>query len=146
MGPDKGESQTRGRGEADSEVDFRDTRSVVDWYFGDLVEHIAAEQPISEDQLLAALTWTELEGRCRHEEGESFGEMIRCPKAPGTVYRVPVETWRELEEAQELSEAEGHAVRAVHRRMVRSIVNIELADGTEPFVFCAEPREVRGNT
>lgn len=142
MEPDEGESRRQPRGVVAGDEDLRDARAVVDWYFGDLVGRIAGERSVSEDQLLAALTWVELAGRRRREGPTDWGESVPVPEAPGAIYRIPVETWREIELAQELSEAEAEAARAVHRKMARSVSGIDPGDGSEPFVCCGEPRDV----
>lgn len=127
----------------DSGADSRDTRSVVDWYFGRLVERFAGEHPVSVEQLLGALASVEREGRRRRAAIEGQGTVVPCPTVPGEVYLLPVELWHEFEVSRELSAAEGRAVRAVHRKMARSIAPVELTAEAAPFVFCAAPPELR---
>lgn len=126
----------------EAERDIRDARSVVDWYFGDLIEDVAQERPVSDEQLLTALTRIELEGRARRNQLESRAEPVPTMGAPGEVFAMPVGTWEVMVRAHDLGQAEGRAARAVHRKMARSIADPPEDDDVVPLVYPAEPRDL----
>jgi len=124
------------------ERDIRDTRTMVEWYFGDLIDSVARDNPVSDEQLLAALTWIDLEARTRREELEQRGDSVPTKGAPGDVVAVPAGTWRVMARAHDLSEAEEKAARSVHQRMARSIAKPPEAEQTVPLVYAAEPGDL----
>lgn len=123
----------------EAERDIRDARSVVDWYFGDLIEDVAQERPVSDEQLLTALTRIELEARARRTQLESRADAVPTLGAPGEVFATPVGTWEVMARAHDLTQAEDRAVRGVHRKMARSIADPPEDDDLVPLVYPAEP-------
>lgn len=117
------------------ERDIRDARSVVDWYFGDLVENVAQDRPVSDEQLLTALTRIELEARARRNVIESRAEPIPTMGAPGEVFATAVGTWNVLVRSHDLTQAEERAARKVHRKMARSIADAPEDDDLVPLVY-----------
>jgi len=126
----------------EAERDIRDARSVVDWYFGDLIEDVAGEHPVSDEQLLTALTRIELEARTRRDQLESRADPVSTMGAPGEVFVTPVGTWEVMVRSHDLAEAEGRAARTVHRKMARSIADPPEDDDVVPLVYPAEPRDL----
>jgi hypothetical protein len=121
------------------ERDIRDARSIVDWYFGDLIEEVARERPVSDEQLLTALTRIELEARARRNQLESRADAVPTLGAPGEVFATPMGTWEVMARAHDLTQAEDRAVRDVHRTMARSIADPPEDDDLVPLVSPAEP-------
>lgn len=126
----------------EAERDIRDARSVVDWYYGDLIEDVAQEHPVSDEQLLTALTRIELEARARRNQIESRTESVPTMGAPGEVFATPIGTWKVMVRSHDLGQAEGRAARSVHRKMARSIADPPEDDELVPLVYPAEPRDL----
>lgn len=126
----------------DAERDVRNARSVVDWYFGDLIVDIAQEHAVSDEQLLTALTRIELEARARRNQLESLAESVPTMGAPGEVFAIPVGTWKVMTRSHDLTGAEAGAARAVHGKMARSIANPPADDDLVPLVYPAEPDDL----
>jgi hypothetical protein len=125
-----------------AERDIRDTRAAVDWYYGDLVDDVVGEHPVSQDGLLSALTRVELEARSRRDQLEQRAEPVPTKGAPGEVLALPVGTFQVLTRAHDLSEPQTAAVQAVHNRMARSIARPPEDDDVVPLVLSAEPTDL----
>ncbi|MFB6206959.1 MAG: hypothetical protein ABEJ05_10590 [Haloglomus sp.] len=145
MAPDDG--PTRGGGERGStgteanEVD-PDVRAMVDWYFGDLVDTVAADRSITTDQLLSALTRIEQGARSRREQLEGRGQTLSTAGAPGEVLVLSTEAFTALARAHGLTDRESDAVRTVHRRMARAIAEPPDSDDVAPLVYAAAPADL----
>jgi hypothetical protein len=139
MEPDKGPVRR------DDEVATRadtDVRATVDWYFGNLVDQVAADCAVSCEQLVAALASVEREASTRRDQLAERGEEVSTAGAPGEVLALPVGTLRVLTRACDLSTEEAEAVRSVHRRMARAIARLPEDDSTDAVVFAAEPADL----
>lgn len=138
MEPEQGPSQ---RDDAVGVEAGTDVRAVVDWYFGDLVERVAADRAVSAEQLVAALAGVEHEARGRRDQLEDRGERIPTAGAPGTVLAVPVGTFRVLTRACDLSDEAAAAVRTVHDRMARSVARPPDGETADAVVLAAGPTD-----
>lgn len=109
------------------EATFEAARSAVEEYFGDLIDAVALEAPVSRAMLVSAMTCVQVAATRRRSLLESKG--VREGGADGAVvFSLYPETWTVLTGAHQLSTTEAMAVQAVHHRMARAL-GIEV-DGT----------------
>jgi hypothetical protein len=134
--PDGGSSSTGG------EVpDSCDLRATVEWHFGELIEQVSVEHPVSRRELRAALATVEHEGQRREEELRSVGVPVQC-EMPGVVFHLPGGIWRSVEAAGGVDQQEAVAARDVHRRMARTVTHCSTPSDAETdlFVLCSPRR------
>jgi hypothetical protein len=115
-----------------------DPRAAVEWYFGDLIDTVSVDYPVSRRDLGRALATVESEGRRRESELWSAGVPVRC-EVPGAVFRLPGGTWRSLEAEGDVDKHEAAAAREVHRRMAQTVADIPEpgAPAEDLFVLCS---------
>jgi hypothetical protein len=119
-----------------------DIRATVDWYFGDLVDEVAADYAVSCEQLVGALANIEREASARRDQLAERGRAVSTAGAPGEVLALPVGTLQVLTRACDLSGEESEAARSVHRRMAQAIARLPDEDATDAIVFAAEPSDL----
>lgn len=111
-------------------------RAAVEWQFGELVEQVATDHPVTRRRLAWTLAEVEREAQRRDLERRSND---RCSEynAPGAILKLPGGTWQSLEQAQDLSDAESVAARDVHRRMAEAVAGDRNPDpGADLLVLC----------
>jgi hypothetical protein len=135
MDPDRAHSH----GEPAPRADLGDAGAVVNWYFGDIIDRVARDRPVSRPRLRTVLARIEEEVQSRESRLREVGERVECRSAPGIVLRLPGGWWRSLEQERGLTDREALAVRDVHRRMTASLAGGEspVEPGTDPLVLCA---------
>lgn len=118
--------------------DGGDVRATVEWHFGELIDKVSVEHPVSRRELRAALATVEYEGQRREEQLRSVGAPVQC-EMPGAVFRLPGGVWRSVESAGDVDEREAIAARDVHRRMARTVTHCSMpADAdSDLFVLCS---------
>lgn len=119
-------------------ADSRDLRATVEWHFGELIEQVSVEHPVSRRELRVALAKVEHEGQRREEELRSVGVPVQC-EMPGTVFHLPGSIWRSVEAAGDVDQQEAVAARDVHRRMARTVTHCSTPSDAETdlFVLCS---------
>jgi hypothetical protein len=118
--------------------DGGDVRATVEWHFGELIDTVSVEHPVSRRELRAALATVECEGQRREEELRSVGTAVQC-EMPGTVLCLPVGVWRSVESASDVDERQAIAARDVHRRMAKTVTHCSMQADPESdlFVLCS---------
>jgi hypothetical protein len=111
-------------------------RAAVEWQFGELVERVATDHPVTRRRLAWTLAEVEHEAQRRELQHRS-DDCLSEYEAPGAILRLPGGTWQLLEQAQGLSDAESVAARDVHRRMAEAVAGDRNPDpGADLFVLC----------
>lgn len=131
--PDGGSSST---GEEMS--DGGDVRATVEWHFGELIDQVSVEHPVSRRELRTALATVEHEGQRREGELRSVGAPVQS-EMPGAVFRLPNGVWQSVEAASDVDQREAIAARDVHRRMARTVTHCSMQTNGESdlFVLCS---------
>lgn len=118
------------------EGEFESTREYVEWYFGDLIDTVSTERPISRPRLVSALVKLHVSAVRR----EGF-ILERCETSHRTeserILWMPLSLWETLERSQDLTAIEAAAAREVHWKMAASIEGSlhTPRPETEPFVL-----------
>lgn len=96
-------------------------------YFGDLVEEVAVDAPVSRVMLRVALERLQASGKAvTTDTSVHVGDGEE-------VFLLTVADWKRLASAASLSTAERHAAREVHRRLAISLVGDRVV-GHGPFI------------
>jgi hypothetical protein len=134
--PDSGPSHPGGEPRG---PEFVEARAAVEWQFGDLVERVAVDHPITGRHLVRTLAAVEREAQRREARLLSAGTRVHCD-LPGAVLRLPRGAWQSIERAEELTEHEAVAVRDIHRRLAEP-VTAGAPDRHQSglFVLCSTP-------
>jgi len=114
------------------------TRTRVEWYFGDLVNTVSTEYPVTRPALVGTLATLESHARDQESLLRDRGDRLGDAHAPGQVLQVPLQVWSVLEETSDRDGEELRAARAVHRRMGVALTGEEPAPAAPFFVFAAE--------
>lgn len=115
-----------------------DVRARVEWHFGELIDRVSVEHPVTRRELRAALATVEYEGQRREEELRSVGTPVQC-EMPGAVFHLPGGVWQSVETAGDVEDRAAIAARDVHRRMAKTVTHCSApADAeTDLFVLCS---------
>lgn len=109
-------------------------RDAVDWYFGDLVDSVARESPVSRAALTDALAELQLAGTRRRALIESRAVTRDEPvQGPEVVFALPDDVWRTLGDDGELSAPERQTARELHRQMSTAL-GATVAEEAAPLV------------
>ncbi|RQG96759.1 hypothetical protein [Natrarchaeobius oligotrophus] len=101
--------------------EFSRACDLVEEYFGDTIDDVALNSPVSRQQLVAVLARAQLSGRQLALEG--------LPEDGRVVYRSDQETllwldggfWTDVRDTHNLEADEGRAAREVHRRILEAV-------------------------
>ncbi|MDG5820657.1 hypothetical protein [Natronococcus sp. A-GB7] len=117
--------------------EFARACDLVAAYFGETIDDVALEAPVSRPQLVAVLARVQLGGRQFAIDGALPERDVLYRSNDETVLWLEPGFWTGIRERHGLEVAERRAARDVHRRLLESIVGEPSATGseTEPFVL-----------
>ncbi len=107
----------------------------TEWYFGELIDRVTADHPVTRQQVIRALAEIDRSAQCQDPLIHKHSEPVDTT-APGQVLRLPPTVWEELSDAHELSGREAQAARAVYQEMATAILPHH-AESEAPIVVVA---------
>jgi hypothetical protein len=102
----------------------------VERHFGDVLDEVAVEAPLSRPRLVRGLAVVDQRGRIRDDVGERARDRLDLPA--GVVYVLPVDEWSVVTE--DLLPVTELAVRETHRRLARALADDQAPPRTDPLV------------
>ena len=118
--------------------EFSRACDLVEDYFGETLDDVALDAPVSKRQLIAVLARVQLSShRLTVDELADAGELV-FQSDREILYWLERDLWSELRREHNLAADEGRAARAVHRRIVEAIDGADECD-REPFVRIEHP-------
>jgi hypothetical protein len=108
----------------------RGSSARVERHFGDLLDEVAVEAPLSRPRLVRGLAVVDQRGRIRDDVGERARDRLDLPA--GVVYVLPVDEWSVVTE--DLLPVTELAVRETHRRLARALADDQFPPRTDPLV------------
>lgn len=136
MTPDLRETDDRPAATSAADEERHAVESRVAWYFGDLLDSVAAEYPVARHRLVVVLATLEAAARAQEPLVEERSEPVGGAATPGRVVRLPLQLWDVFAETEALPADELRAARAVHRRMAVALEG-EDPDPAAPFFVLA---------
>ncbi|WP_394742650.1 hypothetical protein [Natronococcus roseus] len=115
--------------------EFARACDLVAAYFGETVDAVALEAPVSRPQLVAVLARVQLSARQSAIDGTLPDRDVCYRSNDETVLWLESGFWAEIRERHGLEVAERRAARDVHRRLLEAIVGEPSGSETEPFVL-----------
>ena len=118
--------------------EFSRACDLVEDYFGETLDDVALDAPVSKRQLIAVLARVQLSShRLTADELADTGDLV-FQSDRETLCWLERDLWGELRHEHNLAADEGRAARAVHRRIVEAIDGADECD-REPFVRIEHP-------
>ncbi|ELY58435.1 hypothetical protein C491_08869 [Natronococcus amylolyticus DSM 10524] len=111
--------------------EFARACDLVAAYFGETIDAVALETPVSRPQLVAVLARVQLSGRQSAIDGTLPDRDVCYHSNDETVLRLGPGFWAEIQEHHSLEAAERRAARDVHRRLLEAIVGEPSATNRE---------------
>jgi hypothetical protein len=102
----------------------------VERHFGDVLDEVAVEAPLSRPRLVRGLAVVDQRGRIRDDVGERAHDRLDLPA--GVVYVLPVDEWSVV--TDDLLPVTELAVRETHRRLARALADDQVPPRTDPLV------------
>lgn len=103
----------------------------VERYFGDLIDEVALEAPVSRTRLVRGLAVVDQCGRETGHPEELAVDRVETPE--GVVFVLPVDAWGAV--TDDLLPVTALAVRETHRRLARALLTDPLPPRTDPYVL-----------
>jgi hypothetical protein len=109
-----------------------EVRETVEWYFGELLDSVASQTPVTRGGLLDALTSLHLAALDRRAVLLERGTVVWWSETE-TVHALPECVWTTLADAGDVTDPHERAAREVHRQMGIALATAD--DERLPFVL-----------
>lgn len=109
-------------------------RSAVEAFFGDLLDDVALEAPVSRARLVRALAAVQAVAADRRSGVRDDASAAITTLGGASIVPVPASTWSDLAREAGLTATDEVAARAAHRRLAVAAADLRLPEGSDPLV------------